>query len=235
MQKDIDSISRWCQTNGIMANTDKTKVMLFGSSTSLKLVPEFKVKFGVTPLQTVSSYKYLGVTLDRQLNYDLHINKTFASASSKLKQFQHMRSFINVKAALLVFKSMLLPLLEYGDVFLSACTMKNRKKLQVIQNKGLRCALNKGLEASTDELHSEAKLLKLQYRREQHVLKCMFGKSGCEGNLKVKGTSGIVTRSQTKKLMKIRRPITEKFTKKPGLQRAKKMECTVRGLSAFGG
>ena len=77
-----------------------------------------------------------------------------------------MHSFLSIRAALLVYKSMMLPVLEYGDILLSSATLKNRKKLQVLQNKGLRCALNKGIETSMDELHSEANLLKLRYRRE---------------------------------------------------------------------
>ena len=32
MQEDINSLSNWCSTNGIMANTGKTKVMVFGTS-----------------------------------------------------------------------------------------------------------------------------------------------------------------------------------------------------------
>ena len=60
--------------------------------------------------------------------------------------------------------------LEYGDIFLSATSSLNRKRLQTLQNKGLRYALNKGLEASTDEVHMEANLLKLKFRREKHLL-----------------------------------------------------------------
>ena len=62
MQQDIDSISRWCLSNGIMANTNKTKVMVFSSKHSLKLVPPFEIKFGNASLQTVSTYRYLGFT-----------------------------------------------------------------------------------------------------------------------------------------------------------------------------
>ena len=41
MQRDIDSISDWCRCNGIKANTDKTKVMVFGSKHSLDSLPTF--------------------------------------------------------------------------------------------------------------------------------------------------------------------------------------------------
>ena len=129
------------------------KVVL-GSERMLTQLPPHEVKFGNYPLQFVNSYKYLGVAIDCQLKYNLHVNKIVASVSSKLKQFQRMRTFLNTKAALLVYKSMLLPVLEYGDLFLSAATVKNRKRLQILQNKGLRCALNVGSDMSTDELHA---------------------------------------------------------------------------------
>ena len=62
----------------------------------------------------------------------------------------------------MVYTSMLLPILESGDVFLYATSVANRKTMQTLQNKGLRCALNKGIDAaSSDELHVEASLLKV--------------------------------------------------------------------------
>ena len=64
-------------TNGIKAKADKTKVMVFGS----KNLPEFDVK--IEGLSKVSSYKYLGVTLDDQLNYNLHVNKIISSVTAK--------------------------------------------------------------------------------------------------------------------------------------------------------
>ena len=213
MQKDIDSISQWCVLNGITVNTEKSKVMVFGSNRTLGRLPPFEVKFGDLTLQSVCSYKYLGVTIDNQLNYNLHVNRIVASVSSKLKQFQRMRSFLTVKAALLIYKSMMLPILEYGDLFLSAATVKNRKRLQVLQNKGLRCALNAGSEMRTDDLHVEANLLKLEHRRELHVLNFMYGEANNVNNLTHRAKDVMVTRSQNKKLVKIRRPKTEKFKK----------------------
>ena len=62
----------------------------------------------------------------------------------------------------------------------------NKKRLQVLQNKGLRCALNKGIETSTDELHKEANLLKLKYRREQHLLNFMYDQAQVSSLLKFK-------------------------------------------------
>ena len=193
MQNDISRLSTWCIRNGIMPNTDKSKEMVFGNSTVLAKLPHFDIKLDGAPLLVVSSYKYLGMTLDSQLNYNLHVNNVVSSVSSKLKQFQRMRSFLSVRAALMVYKGTILPLLEYGDLLLSATSLVNRKRLQTLQNKCLRCALNKGIETSSVDLHEEAKLLKLKYRRAQHMLNFMYDFLLDSSNLKVKSKSSIVT------------------------------------------
>ena len=213
MQDDIDSLGAWCGANGIMANTGKIKVMVFGSTTALGKLPQFNITLEDTPLQNVNMYKYLGITLDSQLTFNQHVTRTIGTVTAKLKQFQRMRSFLNTKAALMVYKNMLLPILEYGDIFLSAATCLNRKRVQVLQNKGLRCALGRDIETSVCDLHEEAKLLQLKYRREQHLLNFVYDQAQNQDMLKTRPALTIKTRSSKKKLLKIKRPNTEKFKK----------------------
>ena len=59
LQNDLASLSEWCANNGIKANTDKTKVMVFSSATATSKLPDFEVKLDAVPLQVVSVYKYL--------------------------------------------------------------------------------------------------------------------------------------------------------------------------------
>ena len=211
LQDDIDSLADWCVANGIKANTDKTKVMVFGSKCSLAKTPPFEVKFGDVTLQKVSSYRYLGLNLDAQLSYNLHVGGVIRSVSGKLKQFQRMRSFLNTKAAITVYKGTILPILEYGDIFFSATSIENRRRLQVLQNRGLRCALSKDAGSNSAELHSEANLLKLSHRRDQHTLNFMYDSVQLAANLKVSSKLSVKTRSSNKVLLKIKRPRTEKF------------------------
>ena len=86
--------------------------MVFGSSMSLAKLPLFELTLEKVPLHKVNSYKYLGVTLDQQLNYNLHVSRIISLVSGKLKQFQRMHSFLSVRAAILVYKGTILPLLE---------------------------------------------------------------------------------------------------------------------------
>ena len=98
----------------------------------------------------------------------------------------------------------------------------NRKRLQTLQNKGLRCALNKDIETSSNDLHKDANLLKLNFRREQHLLNFMFDQAQIPSLLKSKSGLTVRTRASNKKLLKIKRPYTEKFKKSLAYQGPKK-------------
>ena len=165
------------------------------------------------------------MTLDSQLNYKLHVNRMVSNVSGKLKQLRRMRSFLDTRAAVLVYKSMMLPLLEYGDIFLSATTIEKRNKLQVLQNKGLRCALNKDARECSDDIHEEAKIHKLKFRREQHLLNFMYDWSLDSTKWKVKSGSAMQTRSHKKRLLYTKRKQTEKFKKSFAYKGPNKWNC----------
>ena len=130
----------------------------------------------------------------------------------------------------MVYKGMILPILEYGDIFLASASVENRKRFQILQNKGLRCALNKGLETSSEELHLEANLLKLKYRQELHMLNYIYGYAQINSNRKVPPKTTIRTRSQKKLLLKIKRPYTEKYKKSLSYRGPKKWNSLSAGL-----
>ena len=67
------------------------------------------------------------------------------------------------------------------------------------------------MDSGTEDLHKEANLLKLHYRREQHVLNHVFDNARVDSNLKIKSNLTVKTRSSNKILMKVKRPCTEKF------------------------
>ena len=211
VQADMVALSQWYVKNGIRMNTEKNKLMVFGSAFKVKQIPEFEVKVDDVPLSIVNCYKYLGVTLDSQLNYNKHVQNTIARVSLKLRQLRRMRYFLDIRAATMVYKNMILPILEYGDIFLVGATIENKKKLQILQNKVLRCALLKDFDTSVDELHRLAKIQKLKVRRNQHLLCHMHDLATSRKHLRARRLTGVKTRSQNKKLLRLPKPNTENF------------------------
>ena len=110
---------------------------------------------------------------------------------------------------------MILPIVEYADIIIDSASAFIRKKYQTLQNKALRCARDRERTASSKEIHSEAKLLKLKYRRKQHILHHMFQVSRMKNFQlwKARSTQGVRTRSSKKKLMTTIKPNNEKYKK----------------------
>ena len=108
-----------------------------------------------------------------------------------------MRVFLNNKAATLAYKYMILPIMEYGDIFLSAASKLNRDQLQTLQNRALRsiCRAERGCD--TDELHTQVALQKLQFRRDQHLLLYMYSKKDNLSQVRANPTQAIKTRTST--------------------------------------
>ena len=215
LQEDLHNLSDWYTTNDTVINTDKTKTMFFGSKVKIDNaeLPEFRISGRV--VERTKTYTYLGIKLDEQLSLDTHANLLIKRVSTKIYHLTKIRSFVTKKAALLIYKNMILPILEYRDIFLHSASQKTRKKLQTLQNKALRCALIRDKLYETEDLHREAKLIKLKIRRHVHDLLHMFQLAQLPGFKlwKIQSAQGPRTRSSKKKLITLRRPSNEKYRK----------------------
>ena len=214
-QEDIDRLLSWCTLIGIHINVSKTKYMIFRGGkpvnpTSADGLP-LELDVHQKSLERVSSYPYLGVWLDEQINFNKHASSIIGRTTAKLYQLKKLRYLLNNKAALMIYKNMILPIVEYGNIYMRSTTKENRKKLQTLQNKALKCALKKDNRYNTANLHAEANIERLKVRRDRHTLHHIFQISQSSNFKGWKGRASIVTRSNKKKLMILKKPRTIKY------------------------
>ena len=174
VQKDLNRLQKWCDKNGLFINPKKTKFMIVSNRKFDFKNTKHVLNMNSEELQRVPTYTYLGITLDEHLSYEAHTKSIISKVSGKVLQLRKIRSVISSKAALLIYKNMILPILEYGDIYLSSATMELRKKLQTLQNRALKCALGKDKFYRTNRQHKEARLDKLKVRRHRHILIHMY-------------------------------------------------------------
>ena len=62
------------------------------------------------------SFKYLGLTLDGTLSFSNHISTVLNSVSHKAYILSKIRKFIDIRAAIKIYKSMILPYFDYTDI-----------------------------------------------------------------------------------------------------------------------
>ena len=106
----------------------------------------------------------------------------------KLNYFANIRCFLNNEAALLIYKTTILPLIEYADYIIDQHIKYVNNQLQNLQNRGLRIALNQHIKRyderiTTEEMHRAARIPTLYYRRELHLLQYAFDLKQKPGNV----------------------------------------------------
>ena len=96
----------------------------------------------------METFKYLGVTLDQCLTFGPHVQKA--------------RSCLGQNMVLTLYKSLVLPHIDLGDVLYDVASKEITNKLQLAQNAACRVILLCGKKDSTGKMHSDLKLLRLQ-------------------------------------------------------------------------
>lgn len=143
VQDDLEKITLWMIDNELVLIKSKTKTLLFGTSQRLPVVSNFHIYLNGTKLEPVYSFKYLGITLDCQLNWKEHVETVSLNVSARLKLLSRIRSCLTPAAAIWVYNGLIQPLFDYCDVTWSKLPEGCSQELQRLQNKASRIILQR--------------------------------------------------------------------------------------------
>ena len=174
-QDDILAIENWCLQNELTINIKKTKTQFFPANSNFNYVAFENhniCRIYDQDLSFVNTFKYLGVDIDRHLNFKSFYDSMYRLVNHKLYLLKLIRPALTVQAALSVGKSMILSLIDYGNIFLTILTQEDKSDLQKVQNKVLRCCLDivDLLDMNIIEMHSMVNVDLVDERRTYNLL-----------------------------------------------------------------
>ena len=121
LQLCLDYVYDWCILNRLYMNMKKKKIMWLENNTQSNIVnTNYLVSVNNVLLSRVYSYLYLGVEYDHTLSYDKHLENVVNKTTPKLYIFRKIRRFISKPTAILVYKHMILQLLEYCNILFNS-------------------------------------------------------------------------------------------------------------------
>ena len=97
--------------------------------------------------------------------------------SHKLYLMSRIRNFLTIQACINIFKTMVLSVIEYGDIIYAGTSVGNLDKLDRLLYRGLRICLGNENIFTKDELCNECKISTLSKRRDLHLLLYMHKQS----------------------------------------------------------
>ncbi|GBL78156.1 RNA-directed DNA polymerase from mobile element jockey [Araneus ventricosus] len=123
------------------------------------------IKIFGQPVPFVSEYKYLGLILDAKLNFDSHVQKAVTKArnsSFALGRLIAPKSTLAIKHKLLLYKATVRPIILYGSLYGSpiwgTTSIRNLRKLQVLQNQQLKRIVNAPWYVRRKLIHQDLKI-----------------------------------------------------------------------------
>ena len=186
-------------------------------------------------LEVVKSFNYLGVVIDATLEFKTHCNRMISSGNLKLYALRNLTKYLDRELLILLYKTMVLPVLEYGAEIIDSGGATLVKELQTIQNHCLRACLKiwDPRSISIEELHKECSTKMLKRRRCDILLCRMYRIAQQSDNVLVPLR---VLRGNDKIKLKVQRPKGESYRKSPkyrGFLAWNKLKPDVQHLDSY--
>lgn len=169
----VRSIQDWCSKWKMKINTEKTVFARITNRT--KNVLSFTYKLNGSHLVEVDSFKYLGVTLSKDLSWSQHINEICHKALKKLWFLRRNLNGAPPHVKLMAYTTYIRPTLEYAASVWDPYRQNQICELEKVQRKAVRFILAKynRHDSVTDMLNS-LNLPLLSVRRKIARLKFFF-------------------------------------------------------------
>jgi hypothetical protein len=170
LSNDFSRVAEWLKANELIINMKpgKTECMLFGTSQKAKN-RELEINYQHTKISNTLSYKYLGIQLDKSLSLSDHTSTTYKKALGRLYLLQRLRPQLTIKAALSIYKSMLVPLFTYCSIITCQTNNTYKTKIRSLENRA-RVIITKGRPVKTPSIE-----LLHNKRLCEQVFKCLNG------------------------------------------------------------
>ena len=156
---ELIEIKKWISLNKLTINMNKTHCILFHRNKTLpQNLPV--VKICSEPVNYVQSTKFLGVHIDSQLKWKLHISHVSNKLNKTCGILYHTRRLLNTSALKQIYHSLIYPHLTYCQIVWGATHLTSLRPLVTTQKRIIRTILGLRRFDHTQEAFSDLRILK---------------------------------------------------------------------------
>lgn len=167
---DLSAIKLWFDQNILTMNVSKTKCLPIALRTNAEPPVYLKIKLHICGnignlscncqnIESVNSYKYLGVILDRKLKYEHHINSLKNKLRKMIFPFVQLSNILNEKEIKMVYCAFVQSVLQYGILAYGGTNKTLISSLSVVQKSIIKAAFQKSRRYPSHLLFTEASIL----------------------------------------------------------------------------
>uniref|UniRef100_A0A1B6LZY6 Reverse transcriptase domain-containing protein n=1 Tax=Graphocephala atropunctata TaxID=36148 RepID=A0A1B6LZY6_9HEMI len=162
----LTELDKWFERNGLKLNQNKTNIIHFKARNAAnnELPP--------CNLNLVDSHKFLGVYVDKNFNWKVHIQLLVNKLSSYRFAFKILKDSVSIDTCKIVYYGYIQTLLRYGIVLWG--TSPNFNKVFIAQKNLIRVISKSGFRASCRPLFQKLNMLTLPCLFIYEIVKFVF-------------------------------------------------------------
>ena len=169
IEEDLKTISDWFKANKLTLNLEKTEYIFF-CARPIKVKPTLEID-NVT-LRPVESVKFLGLWLDQNLNWNIHVNKLITRIKRNMHLLRTPKHLFNEKSLKLIYHAHIQSHIDYGLILWGSMTRQNNLlHVQSVQNK---CVEIISRNKSTELNYENRKILKIKELIKMQEIKVSY-------------------------------------------------------------
>jgi ribonuclease HI len=169
LQAQMDVIHQWMKAWGFKLNADKTVGMIF-SQGKTRPTDDIEVTIDGVKISEVEHTTFLGMTIDKHMNWKAHINKLVESCRGLLNMLRYLRGSgwgASTETLLTIYKSFIRGKLDYGSILYDSAAKTYIGKVDQIQSKALRSIVYASTLATNEALQVVLGVPPLNLRRKE--------------------------------------------------------------------
>ena len=159
LQRAINNLHTWCQNNGMILNSSKTKVMLVTSNQKRQRLhnDNLILNYNNETLSMITNDKILGVYVDNNLTWSEHIKHLSRKIASGIWLLSKIKKFLSQAHRVQFYKSYIQPHIDFCNIVWGSSSESNKLKIFKLQKRACRIIL----DYNVDDINEAMKTLKI--------------------------------------------------------------------------
>lgn len=169
---ELNKLKLWCDANELTVNPSKSaSLVIYPKLRSAK--SEIQFTFNKENIPNCQSTKYLGITLDDQLNFKEHVKSLEKKINKGVGILGKLKTILPSETLVTLYYALLHPHLMYGIAAWGSTCTTYKNKLRSAQNKAIRIICNIDPRQSSTPGYKKLQILKLDDIYKHEIAKLM--------------------------------------------------------------
>ena len=168
---ELSKLSDWFSANQLSLNVQKTNCIHFNKDRNNS---QIQIMLDGIQIEQVQVIKFLGVFIDDKLTWKYHINHISNKISKSIGILYKVRHILNKEWKLNLYKTLILPYLNYCNIIWASTYKTSIKPLLIKQKRALKIALNLHHLTSSRVVFDMAKVHSVYEIYDIHISIFMF-------------------------------------------------------------